>query len=113
MTSNTMNMGPSSATSGMGNRLEDTIERADEAVDQTASRAHEAVDRFAPNVDRLTNRAHQTIDSTAQWAQTTARRVSDTTTQYADEWSEYVRQRPLASVGIALAVGYVLGRLMR
>jgi ElaB/YqjD/DUF883 family membrane-anchored ribosome-binding protein len=114
MNANTMNMGPSSPMSGMGDRLEDDItRRADQAVDQTATRAHEAVDRFAPNVDRMAERAHQTIDTVAQRAQETARRFSDSTSQYTDQWSAYVRQRPLSSIGVALAVGYVFGRLMR
>ncbi len=114
MSTNTMNMGPSGP---MGNPIDDTMERtadrAEQAVGDTASRAHQAVNRMAPNVDRMADRAHQTIDNTAQWAQDTARRLADSTSQYTDQWSEYVRQRPLASVGVALAVGYAFGRLMR
>ena len=88
-----------------------------------ASRAHEAldtaVDKVAPSVNRMVGKAHETIDRLADRAAPAAdsvgaamREASDRTVRLGEACANSVRAQPLLAVGSALAIGYVLGRLM-
>ena len=71
-------------------------------------------------IDRASSSAHDTVDRVAQTATAYAERFGEK----ADEWLEmkdnwvegardYVRENPIAALGIAVAAGYVLSMLMR
>jgi len=69
-------------------------------------------------IDRLSNGAHDTVERVASVAADTAQRLgakSGELLRAKDEWTEstrsYVREHPLAALGIALAAGYLLSRL--
>jgi ElaB/YqjD/DUF883 family membrane-anchored ribosome-binding protein len=71
-------------------------------------------------VDRLSQTAHQGIDRAAQAASSVAERVGEKYEElYAmqEDWveagREYVREHPVAAIGMALAAGYLLSMLMR
>jgi ElaB/YqjD/DUF883 family membrane-anchored ribosome-binding protein len=71
-------------------------------------------------VDRLSQSAHQTVDRAAQAASSVADRVSEKYEElYAmqEDWveagREYVKEHPVAAIGMALAAGYLLSMLMR
>jgi ElaB/YqjD/DUF883 family membrane-anchored ribosome-binding protein len=71
-------------------------------------------------VDRLSQTAHQTVDRAAQAASSVADRVSEKYEElYAmqEDWveagREYVKEHPVAAIGMALAAGYLLSMLMR
>ena len=72
------------------------------AVDRIASGAHEAVDRVAAATtsaaERLSGKGDELLASKDQWLQAC---------------SGYVKENPLTSLGIAVAVGYLLSRLTR
>ena len=113
-TGGTSTMGGASGTSSMGSSgrfdANRTADSAHGSVDQVAQGAHDTVDRIAakagPAIDRMR--------SAASDVQTTAY------TKYDDfingEWAESardeVRARPLAAVGIALAAGFLISRLL-
>ncbi len=79
------------------------------------------------NIERVSQGAHQAIDRAASAASTAAERIGERAEALAEkrdellelpgDWIEgardYVREHPLASLGIALAAGYVLSMLMR
>jgi ElaB/YqjD/DUF883 family membrane-anchored ribosome-binding protein len=88
-----------------------------------ASRAHEALDtaveRIAPSMNRVVDKAHEAIDRVADRAAPAAesvgaamRQASDGTVRLGEACANSIRAQPLLAVGSALAVGYVLGRLM-
>jgi ElaB/YqjD/DUF883 family membrane-anchored ribosome-binding protein len=90
----------------------------------TADRAHEAVDRAAdkaaPMLERASTVAHKTIDKVAsaampaaEWASESTRQLATRSSEFADEASNFVRARPLATVAGALAIGYLLGKISR
>lgn len=65
------------------------------------------------HIERVGDSAHEVID-----------RAAETASHYADEWlemkdnwvegaREYVREHPVAALGIAAAAGYILSLLMR
>ena len=93
------------------------------AVDDLSATAHGKIDQAAssvkPAVERMARSAHEVVDKVA----TVASDAADTLGVKADQikdvqgrWTEqcqgYVRENPLASLGIALAAGYILSRLL-
>jgi ElaB/YqjD/DUF883 family membrane-anchored ribosome-binding protein len=72
------------------------------------------------NVDRLSQSAHDAVDKAASVASTYAERFSskgDELMQMQEDWVEsardYVREKPLQALGIALAAGYLLHMITR
>ena len=70
--------------------------------------------------DRLSQTAHDTVDRAAQTVSSVADRMSEKYEElYAmqEDWvqagREYVREHPVAAIGMALAAGYLLSMLMR
>ena len=86
------------------------------AVGSAASNASE---KAHAGIDRLTQSAHHAVDRVATAATSAADRVQNVgDTKYghmAQEWTEqgcaYVREHPMAAIGIAVAAGYLLSRL--
>ena len=85
--------------------------------------AHETVDRVAqrvhPAVDRVAEGAHNAVDRLAEMADATSARVHRQTEQLTAARDRlgasagtYVRENPLTALGIALAAGYVISRLL-
>jgi ElaB/YqjD/DUF883 family membrane-anchored ribosome-binding protein len=69
-------------------------------------------------IDRLTESAHGAIDRAAQTATQMAERFGERTDEllamkddYIETAREYVKENPFMAVGIALAAGYLLGKL--
>jgi ElaB/YqjD/DUF883 family membrane-anchored ribosome-binding protein len=86
-------------------------DRTRSTVDRAAQSAHEAIDRLAakagPAIDRLRGSATS--------AGETLRAKADQFGQLEEQWVEgargYVRENPLAAVGIAVAIGLLIGKL--
>jgi ElaB/YqjD/DUF883 family membrane-anchored ribosome-binding protein len=77
-------------------------------------------EKAAASIDRLSSTAHQAVDRVASAATTTAHQLGEKGEEWiatTDHWMEgtrgYVRQHPLAALGMALAVGFLLSRLTR
>jgi ElaB/YqjD/DUF883 family membrane-anchored ribosome-binding protein len=92
-------------------------------VDNASSRAHSAIDKVSatavPAVNRMASGAHQAVDKATQFASgaadslgAKADQLQDAKTRLTEECRGYVRENPLASVGIALATGFLLSRLL-
>jgi len=71
-------------------------------------------------IERASSTAHDTIDRVAQTASAYAERFGEKAEEWLemkDNWvegaREYVREHPIAALGIAVGVGYVLSMLMR
>jgi ElaB/YqjD/DUF883 family membrane-anchored ribosome-binding protein len=110
-------------TSTTSNEFQPTpiTDSARTGVKDAADRAHRTVDRAAaaapPAIDRAAQSAHGAIDQAAVAAQRTVTTVGSTAdrlrqipAEYADTFVEGVRQNPWAAIGIAVLVGFVLGR---
>jgi ElaB/YqjD/DUF883 family membrane-anchored ribosome-binding protein len=94
------------------------------AVDEVGARAHSAIDRMSsaaiPAVNRAASGAHGAVDSATHFASgavdsvsAKADRLQIAHARMTDECRGYVRANPLASVGIAVAAGYLLSMLLR
>ena len=88
---------------------------AHESITDSETRRH-----VADGAHELADRVHNTVDRAASVAHSAAEQVSAKT----DEWMqtqdqligrarEYVREQPVAALGIALAVGFLLSRITR
>lgn len=71
-------------------------------------------------IDRLSQGAHQAVDRAAQTAAAVAERLGEKGEELAavkEDWvegaREYVREHPIAALGIAAAAGVLLSMLMR
>lgn len=101
----------------------DTSSAATRTVDQVTSGAHKAIDRASetvhPAVDRMASGAHQTVDRIAGAASQAAgtfdlksEQLMDAQARLTDNCRGYIQENPLASLGIAVAAGFLLSRLV-
>jgi ElaB/YqjD/DUF883 family membrane-anchored ribosome-binding protein len=101
-----------------------TITNASNTVSGITERAHQTVDRVAdkatPALERARTGVHNTIDKVADgaacgvdWAAENTKLIAQKSTELSEVASGYVRERPLVAVAGALALGYLVGRLMR
>ena len=91
-------------------------------VDSAGSALHQGIDKLAEparsSVESLSASAHRTVDSLTGGAEQVVDRFSDETRRIAEaprqalDYSKTcIQDRPLEAVGIALAIGFILGRL--
>lgn len=110
-----------SRATNSGTELGNTLGRG---VDRASIGAHDTLNQIAeaakPAMDRVASSAHGVIDSVAGAATSAVEtlgvkgdQLSNAREQLMDAARTYVRARPLASLGIAMAVGWVLSRLLR
>ena len=89
-------------TSSIQKNLDRNIERASQgahhAVDRAAEAASSAAGRFGETVDQLAEKRDELMELPETWTEGAR---------------EYVREHPLASLGIALAAGYLLHMITR
>ncbi len=92
-------------------------------VDQVKAQAHDKIEQLSesarPAVDRLNASAHSAVDSLSQTASQAAKtlqekseRLKEAQARLMDNASTYVQEHPAASIGIAVATGFVLSRLL-
>ena len=82
----------------------------------TRDTAAQVGDKAHAGIDRVTSTAHNAVDRVTSAAVSAAERLGDGKLAHtAQEWktttSAYVREHPMAAVGIAVAAGYLLSRL--
>lgn len=91
------------------------------AIEMGAAAAHRAIDNAADTVvNTLAAGAHRGVDKVAVaaapaagWLGEAAGRLEQKRRELVNEGSEQVRAKPLTYVGIALALGFLVGRVMR
>jgi len=98
-------------------------EKVGRNIEQAKSGAHEGIERVSeaarPTVDRLTTGAHEAVDSIANAASQAAETLEEkgmylkeAQSRFVESASNYVHEHPVASLGIAVATGFVLSRLL-
>lgn len=91
-------------------------------VESTGDALHHGIDKVADParhaIDSMSSSAHSAVDALASSASHTATRFADQTRRLTDAPAEAVnysksmiQDRPLEAVGIALALGFIFGRL--
>lgn len=109
---------------GSAHQAVDSVTNAARSVQDNASTVHDKIDAAGevarPAVDRLLTGAHQAVDKLSGFAAVAADTVSEKSVQLKDAHARLmetgrvqVREKPALAVGIAVAAGYILGRMMR
>lgn len=93
---------------------------AHRAVDKMASTVEDAARNAMPAIDRAAHYAHQTVDKAvagitpaADWLDEQATALAATQRKFVNSTREYVAANPLASLGLALAAGFLVSRIIR
>ena len=100
-----------------------TTGKVAQTVDQATTTVHRAIDRAAetarPAVDRIASTAHQAVDRVAGAATSAAETLDVRADQFrgaqdrfVEDCRDYVRENPMMSVGLAVAAGFLLSRLL-
>jgi ElaB/YqjD/DUF883 family membrane-anchored ribosome-binding protein len=98
-------------------------ESFDRTRDRAVSGAHKGIDTAAsavhPAVDRITAGAHQAVNTVDDAAARTAdvlaskgQKLRDAQSRFAESCSASICERPLSSVGIAVAAGFLLALIL-
>lgn len=88
------------------------------SVMDSPSRVNELSEQGHRGIERVSEGAHEAVDRAAATAKSAASRMSGINQEVMtakDEWidtaQDYVRAHPLAALGIAVSIGYLLSRL--
>jgi ElaB/YqjD/DUF883 family membrane-anchored ribosome-binding protein len=96
----------------------------DRTVDQASADAHKTIDKVSdvarPGVDRLASGAHQTVDKLSDAVTQAAAVLSEKASQLKDLQTQLlsdarvrVREKPVTTIAIAVAAGFLLRHLLR
>ena len=119
-----MNQQPANTGNDTPSRIDTGAERVKQATSSAVAGTKEAVERAADHVEESLHRATDKVAAGAHRASDKfdaaserSRAAYDATMDRADEWleqvREYVREKPVQSMAIALGAGWLLGRLLR
>ena len=89
-------------------------------INQLSASANETVDTVKPAIERVARAAHHSVDKVADvatpaaaWLSAQGERLALAKCNAAADARGYVSAHPMQSVGIAMAVAFLLGRLTR
>jgi ElaB/YqjD/DUF883 family membrane-anchored ribosome-binding protein len=122
MDTSTQSNAPSN--SDLSNNTEGTLNKASSgahaAVNSIANAADEAARTVKPAIDRVAAMAHQVVDKaagaaapTADWLAEQGESLNATQKKLVEDSCSYVSANPLKSIGVALAAGFLLSRILR
>ena len=105
-------------------RIDERAERVKQATSHAVSSAKEKVDHAADRVeqglhhatDKTASAAHRTVDKAAEVGEqgrAAYERTRDRADEFLEQAREYVREKPMQSMAIALGAGWLLGRILR
>ena len=86
---------------------------SDPAIERVARTAHTAVDRVAGTASSAVERVRSGVQGAMGTMTDRMHELSSSREMWTDNARDRVRESPLAAVGIALAAGYLIGRLLR
>jgi ElaB/YqjD/DUF883 family membrane-anchored ribosome-binding protein len=91
--------------------VDTAAERARTATDRIATKATDAIASVQSSIHDSVNSVAERANSATQWTSDKIEAVKRAPTDGIEAGAEYIRANPYAAVGVALAVGYVLGRV--
>jgi ElaB/YqjD/DUF883 family membrane-anchored ribosome-binding protein len=88
----------SNTMGGVSRNIERASDRAHQAVDRAAGAANSVAERLGEHVDTLADKRDELMELPETWMESAR---------------DYVRENPLAAVGIAVAAGYLFHMITR
>ncbi|HET7300413.1 MAG TPA: hypothetical protein VFJ01_07140 [Oleiagrimonas sp.] len=115
---------PETPKKSTSDRIDERAEKFKEATSKAVDQAHDTLDRTADKVEDGMHRGTDKVADAAEhaaeraaWAAERGRESLDDVMAHAGDWvdkmSDYVREKPTQSVVMAVAAGWLIGRLMR
>ena len=86
---------------------------ADPAIERVARSAHSAVDRVAGSASSAVDRVRSGVQGAMGTMSDRMQDLQSSREVWVDSARERVREHPLATIGVALAAGYLLARILR
>ena len=86
---------------------------SDPAIERVARSAHSAVDRVAGTASSAVERVRSGVQGAVSTVSEKVHDLSSTREVWVDNARERVRDHPLATVGVALAAGFLLAHWLR
>lgn len=117
-------LGNTPSTSGMPGNGDGTVSKvsssAHATVNSLAVAADEAARKVRPAIDQVAAFAHQAVDNaagvaapTADWLAAQGESLNATQKKLVADTCSYVAANPLKSLGIAVAAGFLISRMVR
>ena len=111
------------ASDNIMSNVSDVANSASRTASSVVTGAHDAIDRAAaaavPAVERIAVGAHTAVDKASSVASKTAQAISSTSGQIrdaqsrlADACTAQMKENPMVTLGVAVAAGFVLSRLL-
>lgn len=94
-------------------RVQDASERAQDYLDRAAQTASSGMDRMTDTARKGVDTAADTAKAGLDWASDRASELRERNVALMNAVTDQVSARPMMAIGIAAAIGYVLGRIMR
>jgi ElaB/YqjD/DUF883 family membrane-anchored ribosome-binding protein len=94
-------------------RLQDASDRAQDYLERATESASAGVDKLADTARRGVDSATETARASLDWASDRAYALRDRNAAIVNAVTDTVTARPLVAIGVAAAVGYLVGRIMR
>jgi len=94
-------------------RMQDTGDRAQDYLDRASQTASSGMDRLADTARRGVDTATESAKAGLDWASDQAESLRDKNAAWVNAMTDTVTARPMMAIGVAAAVGYMLGRMMR
>jgi ElaB/YqjD/DUF883 family membrane-anchored ribosome-binding protein len=94
-------------------RVQDVSERAQDYLDRAAQTASSGMERVAETARKGVDTAAESAKAGLEWASERASVLRDRNAAIMNVVTDTVTARPLLAIGIAAAIGYLLGRFMR
>jgi ElaB/YqjD/DUF883 family membrane-anchored ribosome-binding protein len=109
---------------GSSNNPESALNKASSsahaAVDSFAEKADQAASKAKPVIERVAAKAHQAVDKAvgtagpaADWLAAKGEDLNAAQKKLVENSSNFVSAHPLKSVGMALALGFLISRILR
>jgi ElaB/YqjD/DUF883 family membrane-anchored ribosome-binding protein len=93
-------------------RVQDASERAQDYLDRASQTASSGMDKVADTARRSVDTAAESAKASLDWASDKASALRERNAALIDAVTDSVTARPMVAIGIAAAIGYVLGRIM-
>jgi ElaB/YqjD/DUF883 family membrane-anchored ribosome-binding protein len=90
-----------SSSSGSSSSASESFNIDPSSIERAKTSVHDAVDRIADSATQAAQKLGARADQMKEWQQTLI-----------ENCSEYVREKPLQSLGIAVASGFILSRIL-
>jgi ElaB/YqjD/DUF883 family membrane-anchored ribosome-binding protein len=94
-------------------RLENASDRAQDYLERATESASAGMDRLADTARRGVDSASETARAGLDWASDRAYALRERNAAIVNAVTDTVTARPLVAIGVAAAIGYLIGRIMR